>query len=243
MAKMVAKLLSGVSNITHQFALILVVLLCLVIIGLMFLLNWLKSQSVNRIPDLLYQMDALIKAYVTENELSGEEYQALMVDIIEFLHINPQDALGAILLPSPHEREQSSDNLLDQIKSVFDGTNAKESLNGLLMLGGLLNNHNLGLNRIKNGSEYQTLHRILSGLQKRANATTNVAVNNCLLWSDGLYSLLLLTNYKNMPDSLEARLPAKMKAAMQLLSPLLNMVIEQRIAEVKDAIRGVSKHE
>ena len=220
-----------------QFILILVVDLCLVIIGLMFLLNWTHSRSLNRISDLLYQMDALVKLYVNETELNKENSKALMEDVAEFLHMNPLDAVGAIFLPTPTEREESFDKLQNQLKSVFDGADAKKSLNELLMLGGLLNSHNLGLNRVKNGIEYQALNKKLGQLQKRADSATNNAINNYLLWSDGLYSLLLFINYKNMPDYFKIRLPAKVKAALPLFLSTIGMVIEQRIAEVRDAIK------
>jgi uncharacterized membrane protein len=117
---------------TTELILLLIASFFIVILIITYFIQWRKRKDVKHISDLVYHMNVILKNYATETELSSDNYTKIIEDIKEFLNFDPQDALGAILLPSAHEREKSSDNLIEQMKPMFDGENANKSLNNLL---------------------------------------------------------------------------------------------------------------
>lgn len=227
-----------------QFILIMVILFCLVIVGITYFLNRHKRHSIIRIPDLLYEMDTIVREYVSEpRAISIDDTQ--MNNLTELINIK-RDSLERsvknMIDGDLTQKNQVFNSLLEQTKKVLPSNSPNEMLTGLLFLSGMLDS-NAELATIKNSSKYQPLSKELKKLKQRAGATINEKVNNYLLWSDGLYPVLFEINSGNISPQVLAILPVKVKVSIPLARTAIEMFIDQRLSEVLDAVNGVTRNE
>jgi hypothetical protein len=213
---------------------------CLLVIFITAFITWWKKRNIEKISSMISQLDEIVRRYVGNftPEITDEESYNLSSDLGDLFHFNVTGITSAIKAKDKRRIAFQMEQFSKKIPTLIDPEKrTNESLKTLMLMAGLMNDHHVGLNEIKNTPNYQIIYDKIKALQQIVpNAETNIKINNYFNWSDGLYSLLLSIRFiSDKPEMLEL-MPAEGKATKNFLQPLIEGNTATLISAVRESI-------
>ena len=222
---------------TLQLSLLLVVLLCLLLIGLTYFLDWRRKKNIDNLPELLSQLDQLTLDYIDDFVPHSKTPETLLNDLASLFGMDIGQLKHAMLTQNHKLAQQEFIRLSNKYERFANLKKLPENLLTLRLMGGLMNEYNVGLAHITDVEEYRNLSQRIKRLQKRLpTAAITAKVNEYSSASEGLYSLLLSTKPFANIGTLKELIPARERAHSLIMRSVIEGYTTTLISAVRESI-------
>jgi len=229
---------------TLQLSLLMVVLLCLLLIGLTYFLDWRRKRNIDNLPELLSQLDQLTLDYIDGLVPHSKTPEALVNDLANLLGMDIGQLKHAMLMQNHKLAQQEFYRLSSRYEKLANLKKLPENLLTLRLMGGLMNEYNVGLAHITDVEEYRNLFQRIKRLQKRLpTAAITAKVTEYFSASDGLYSLLLSTKPFTNLSTLKELIPARERAHSLIMRSVIEGYTATLISAVRESIEKCKNKE
>jgi hypothetical protein len=221
---------------------------CLLIIFIVAFITWWRKRDIEKIPQLLSQLDEIAQAYIRDFDtktVNPQDIQAASLDFGEILKIDVWRFSTSLEHKDRMMIRKQAEDAQKKINAFIDPKNRNnDSLKLLLMMSGAMNTHSVGLDRVKMTYDYQKIYKKIKYLQRIVpSAETNIRINEYFNWSTGLYSLLLGYKYALDKPQLAELLPAEERATTTFITPQIEGNIATLISAVRESLEKHKYHE
>jgi len=221
-------------------AMVIIGVFGVLLIGLGYFLGWQRDRSVKHIPDLLQKMDEKMKRLIAVSASPPEEQmKALMKDIGDFWNIDTERIKSAVL---SNDRATVRSMVDEYEKRGYPYPSSPQPfamlLDMLMNLGTLMENNQVGINRVKDAS-YIAMEGQLKELQKRLKTHRSTSmINRYLMWWNAQNTFLLFMHHYSDNTSYPDLIPAKMKVVFPRIQHFISLAVDEYLGYVRDSIYG-----
>lgn len=227
-----------------QIILIIVVMCCLLVIIFTYYIDWKRKNNIKLIPTLLNKLDAIIRTDIeaTPNLIDVRSYDKVFSDFCELCDVNVSEAIDAIGSMDKVKISAFAEKTIPVITGILNPQTKDDSLKFLILVEGILNENKLGISNTQNKAEYQDAYNGFKSIEKQIeNIDIQRKITNYFLWSQALYSLLFLFSYLHTDSFDKDLLPAKGRAATNIMHSLIYMQVDILLTEIRDSIAVKNK--
>jgi hypothetical protein len=213
-----------------------VTLSCLGLIIVTYYLDWQKKRNVDKIPELLAQLDTLTLDYI-ENYRAVPTPETLLNDLAKIFNVDIGELKAAAFSGNKKRAETEFERFTNNFSKYANAKKFQENIMTLRLAGGLMNEYHVGLASITNTQEYQHIYQRVRILRRRApSAAISAKINEYFNESEGLYSLLLSVQPFASLGSLKEMIPARIRAQQDVTLPIIEGHLDTLISSVRESI-------
>jgi hypothetical protein len=221
---------------TIQMAALWVALACLGIIVVTYLLDWRRKRSIDKIPELLAQLDKVVLDYI-ENYTMPNISERLLDDLANLNNINIGELKAAARSGDRKQAENAFFRFGQRYEKYRDHKKFQEQIMNMRLAGALMNEEHVGLVGIIDTREYQRIYQRVRDLRKRLpSQAVSGKINDYFYQSEALYSMLLsIKPFENL-GNLRELVPARMRASREITFPIIEGHMNTLISAVRESI-------
>lgn len=221
---------------TIQTSALWVALVCLGLIIVTYYLDWQRKRSVDKIPELLAQLDKLTLDYI-DNYSMVSTPETLLDDLASLMNMNISELKAAAHSGNSKRAEQAFGAFAEKYGRYSNPKKFQDNIMTLRLAGGLMNEYDVGLASITNTPEYQRIYQRVRYLRRRVpSAIISSKINEYFHQSEALYSMLLSVKPFESLGKLREMIPARMRAHNDVLLPTLESYMDTLISAVRESI-------
>jgi len=214
-----------------------VVLLCLLFIGLTYVLDWRRKRSIDSIPELLTRIDQMTLDYIDDYMSNTNTPKALVKDLAKLAGVNIDLLLSAAESQNKMRAEQEFERFINRYERLANPKKVTENILTLRLMGALMSDYNEGLASLTTNEKYQNIYQRIKQLQRRSpSAEISTKVNEYFHQSEGWYSLLLSIKPFVHLGGLKQLIPAKVRALSNIMRPMVEGHTATLIAAISESI-------
>ena len=176
---------------------------------------WWRKNQIYQIPKLLYKMDSILREFVDQFEplkVPIADTKGFLDDLSELMHIAYYPLANAY--QKKDKKAIASQTTRFNKAMPIDPKDTTENLKRMMQISALMNQHNIGLSKIKNTPQYKQLSEKVAMLEKiQPNPYVSIAIDKYLRQSDGWYSQLMGMKYITSQPEVWQLSPAEYRAA------------------------------
>ncbi|PVV84018.1 hypothetical protein [Dehalogenimonas alkenigignens] len=217
----------------------------LVILSL--ILKWAETRRIDNLPVLLGKLDFMVAEYVdkTDINLSEDETNTLFKEQCELFKMDYGKFIAAMKSKDKARVKKAFTDMGEsraRLLEVDPKKSTKDTLHKIMHFGALLDNHDVGLERLKQTPQYKKLYnRIQKLIHLSPSALINMRTNDYFNWSEGLYcSILSNKQITNNPEFTDC-LPVEALTSARMMRQLVERTNATLITSVREAIRDSRK--
>ena len=220
---------------TIQTIAIWIALVCLGVILLTYFLDWQRKRNVDKIPELLANLDKLTLDYIDNYAISSPE--GLVDDLASLFNMNIGELKAASHSGSKKRAELAFQDFTARYERYHNSKKFQDNIMSLRLAGGLMNEYHVGLASITNTKDYQRLYERIKYLRRRLpSAYIATRVNEYFHQSEALYSMLLSVKpFENLGD-LKSLISAKTRAHTEVIHSIVEDYVGTLISAVRESI-------
>jgi hypothetical protein len=221
---------------TIQTSALWVALVCLGIILLTYYWDWQRKRGVDKLPELLAQLDKLTLDYISNYTMVNPP-EALLNDMASLMKMDIGDLKAAAYSGNKKRAEQAFIAFADKYGRYSNPKKFQDNIMTLRLAGGLMNEYNVGLVSITNTPEYQRIYQRIRNLRRRLpSAIISAKINEYFNQSVGLYSMLLSVKPFESLGTLRDTIPAQTRAHYEVMLPSIEGHMDTLISAVRESI-------
>lgn len=221
---------------TIQIVALWVALACLGIIVLTYLLDWRRKRSIDKIPELLAQLDKLVLDYI-DNYAMLNTSERLLDDLAHLNGINISELKAAAHSGDRRQAEDALSRFGQRYEKYRDHKKFQEQIMNMRLAGALMNEEHVGLAGITETREYQRIYQRVRDLRKRLpSQSVSGKINDYFYQSEALYSMLLSIKPFESLGNLRQLVPARMRASREIIFPIVEGHVNTLISAVRESI-------
>lgn len=220
--------------------------LCLLFLLSLSVYTWWRKTQIYKIPIYLYRMDKLLRDYVAQfdpKHSAVKDMPGLAEDLGEIMHIAMYPLFNALKRQDKRALAEQTARYTKTLGTPVDPKNqSTDQLKTAMLISALMNDHNVGLNIVKNTPQYQELFKKVSLLERiQPDPHVSIKIDSYLRWSDGLYSQLIGMKFITSQPEAFALLPAEARATASFSQPIMEDYVDVLIAQVSEALHNGKK--
>jgi hypothetical protein len=211
------------------------------------------KHNVEKIPTYLWRLDILSIKYIKEFDITKvppEDALKVAQDLGEYLNVNVPRIEQAFLKDKVDSKtKQMGDYELDKIKKnterLIDPKNKTQDTQKLLLIiSGIMDEHGVGLNKLRETPNYKTIYEKIKKLQSvLPSVDTNIKIEEYFRWSTGYYSYLLGRKFiSDRPDVL-SKLTVADRITNNIIVPQIEASTITLISAVRESLEKIKNHD
>ena len=229
-----------------------IAILALICIFIVAFLTWWKKRNVEKIPAYLCLLDELSLKYIREFDITKippEDALKIAMDLGEYLNVNIPRIEQAFKNDKVDSKsKQMGDYELEKIKKnterLIDPKNkTQDTLKLLLIISGIMDEHGVGLKKLKETPNYKTIFEKVRKLQSvLPSVETNIKIQEYFRWSTGYYSYLLGRKFVSDRPDILSKFTVADRVTNNIIVPQIEASTITLISAVRESLEKI-KHE
>jgi phosphate/sulfate permease len=215
--------------------------ICLAFLVVLALYTLWRKTQIRKIPALLYKLDSMLRDYVEQYEpdkADTMDVTKLVGDLAELMHIAIYPGGDALKKADKKTIREQTERFNRAIGSLNIKNNSTEQLKLLMQVSALMNEHNIGLKRVKDTPQYQNILKRIRMLERiQPSPYVSINIDNYFRWSDGWYSQLLGTKFITSKPDIFQLSPAEYRAQAAYGKPVIEDAMDVLIAQVAESLQ------